>query len=64
MSQCYMNDNRTNTLLQSMEPFNKVPSRLTEKNVDPVLLNFKKQMLGLPSDGQILATKPRYFHYS
>ena len=46
-----------------MDPFNKVPHILTEQDADPVLLNFKRQMHGLPFDEQILALNPRYIHY-
>ena len=47
-----------------MELLNKVPRTLFEQNADPVLLNFKMQTLGLPSDEQILATNPRDIHYN
>ena len=33
-----------------------------EQNADLVLLNFKRQMLGVPVDEKILATNPRYIH--
>ena len=46
-----------------MVPFTKVPRMLIEQNADPVLLNFGRQMLGLPFDEQILVTNPRYTHY-
>ena len=64
LSHCYMKENCKNTLMQKMEPFNKVPRILTEQNLDPVLLLLKIQMLGLLIDEQILARNPRYIHYS
>ena len=63
VSYCYINGDCTNTLMQSMEPFNRVPRTLIGKIADPVLLNFKKHLLGLPFDEQTLTTKPRYTHY-
>ena len=49
--------------MQSMEPFNKISRILIEHNADPVLLNFERQVFGLPFN-EILATNPRYIHYS
>ena len=41
------------------------PSRiLLEQDSDPTLLNFKREMLGLPFDEQILLNDARYMHYS
>ena len=41
------------------------PSRiLIEQDSDPTLLNFKREMLGLPFDEQILLNDARYMHYS
>ena len=41
------------------------PSRiLIEQDSDPTLLNFKREMLGLPFDEQILLSDARYMHYS
>ena len=41
------------------------PSRiLIEQDSDPTLLNFKRKMLGLPFDEQILLNDARYMHYS
>ena len=64
VSDCYINDNCTNTLMQKRQPFNKVPRRLIEQNADPVLLTFKKQKLGLHFAEQILTTNPRCTRYS
>ena len=49
--------------MHNKEPFNKGPRIMLEQDVDPVLLNFKEQTLGLPFDEQILAKKHRYMHY-
>ena len=41
------------------------PSRiLIEQDSDPTLLNFKREMLGLPFDEQILLNDAGYMHYS
>ena len=41
------------------------PSRiLIEQDSDPTLFNFKREMLGLPFDEQILLNDARYMHYS
>ena len=41
------------------------PSRiLIEQGSHPTLLNFKREMLGLPFDEQILLNGARYMHYS
>ena len=37
---------------------------LIEQDSDPTLLNFKRKMLGLPFDQQILLNDARYMHYS
>ena len=42
----------------------KPPRILIEQDSDPTLLNFKREMLGLPFDEQILLNDARYMHYS
>ena len=37
---------------------------LVEQDSDPTLLNFKREMFGLPFDEQILINDRRYMHYS
>ena len=64
VSHCYIKDNYTNILIHSMEPFNISSRILIDQNADPVLLNFKGQMLRLPFDNEILGTIPRCNHYS
>ena len=46
-----------------MESFIEVPPILIEQNADPVLLNFKRQLLGLAFDEQTLAINSRYTHH-
>ena len=53
----------TNTILHNVGPFNKVPCLLIEQAADPVLLNFKILILGVPFDEKILAGNFRYSHY-
>ena len=62
MSHWHADDSCTITLLHAMEPFNNVPHTLIEQDADPMLLSFKRQLLGLPFDGEILETNPRYTH--
>ena len=45
---CYIEYDCTNTLMQSMESFNKVPRLLIERNAERVLLDFKRQIVALP----------------
>ena len=41
------------------------PSRIhIEQDSDPTLLNFKREMLGLPFDEHLLLIDARYMHYS
>ena len=35
-----------------------------EQDSNPILLNIKREMLGLPFDEQILLNDARYMHYS
>ena len=58
----YINDKFTNTLMHKKEPSNTVLRILTEQDAYPVLLIFKRQMLGLPFDEQMLATNPTYIY--
>ena len=46
-----------------MEPFTKVTRKPIKQDADAVLPNFKRQMLGLSFDEQIIATNPRCIHY-
>ena len=42
----------------------KPSCRLIEQDSDPTLLNFKREMLGLPFNEQILLFDARYMHFS
>ena len=48
VSHCHKIDKYTDTLTYNMEPFNKVPSLINDQDADPVLLNFRKQVLATP----------------
>ena len=63
VSHWHINDKCTNTVMQNMEPFNKVARLLNGQNADAVLLIFKWQIHGLPFDEETLATDHRYTHY-
>ena len=60
----YANDLHKNTTIVNIAQLMK-PSRIfIEQDSDPTLLNFKREMLGLPFDEQILLNDARYMHYS
>ena len=49
--------------MHKIETLHKIPRILIEQDAYPVLLNFKRQMLGLSFHKQILPTNPRCIHY-
>ena len=60
----YANDLHNDTTIVNIAQLT-MPSRiLIEQDSDPTLLNFKREMLGLPFDEQILLNDARYMHYS
>ena len=60
----YANDLHKDTTIVNIAQLTK-PSRIRiEQDSDPTLLNFKREMLGLPFDEQILLNDARYMHYS
>ena len=60
----YGNDLHKDTSIVNIAQLTK-PSRIRiEQDSDPTLLNFKREMLGLPFDEQILLNDARYMHYS
>ena len=64
MSCYYANDQNKHTAIVNIAQLTK-PSRIhIEKDSDPTLLNFKREMLGLPFDEQILLNDARYMHHS
>ena len=64
MSCFYANDLHKDTTIVNIALLTKPSRILIEQDSDPTLLNFKREMLGLPFDEQILLNDARYMHYS
>ena len=64
MSCYYANDLHKDTTIVNIAQLTKPSRIIIEQNSDPTLLNFKREMLGLPFDEQILLNDARYMHYS
>ena len=64
MSCYYENDLHRDTTIVNIAQLTKPSRILIEQDSDPTLLNFKREMLGLPFDEQILLNDARYMHYS
>ena len=64
MSCYYANDLHKDTTIVNIAQLTKPSRILIEQDSDPALLNFKREMLGLPFDEQILLNDARYMHYS
>ena len=60
----YANDLHKDTTIVNIAQLTKPSRILIEQDSDPTLLNFKREMLGLPFDEQILLNDARYKHYS
>ena len=60
----YGNDLYKDTTIVNIAQLKKPSRILIEQDLDPTLLNFKREMLGLPIDEQILLNDERYMHYS
>ena len=60
----YANDLHKDTSFVNIEQLTKPSRILIEQDSDPALLNFKREMLELPFDEQILLNDARYMHYS
>ena len=60
----YANDLHKDTTVVNIAQITKPSRILIEQDTDPTLLNFKREMLGLPFDEQILLNDARYMHYS
>ena len=60
----YAKDLHKNTIIVNIEQLTKSSRILIEQDPDPTLLNFKREMVGLPFDEQFLINDPRYMHYS
>ena len=63
MSCYYANDLHKDTIFVIIAQLTKPSRILIEQHSDPTLLNFKREMLGLPFDEQILTNNARYMHY-
>ena len=60
----YANDLHKDTTIVKTTQLTKPSRTFIEQDSDPKLLNFKREMLGLPFDEQILLNDARYMHYS
>ena len=60
----YANDLHKDTTIVNIAQVTKPSRILIEQDSDPTLLNFKREMLGLPFDEQILLNDARYMQYS
>ena len=60
----YANDLHKDTTIVNIAQLTKPSRILIEQDSDPTLLNFKREMLGLPFDEQFLLNDARYMHYS
>ena len=60
----YANDLHKDTTIVNMAQLTKPSCILIEQDSDPTLLNFKREMLGLPFDEQLLINDASYMHYS
>ena len=63
LSHWHKNDKCRNTLMHNMELFKKIPRILIEQDAHTVLFFFKRQLLRLFFDEQILGTNHRYIPY-
>ena len=64
MSCYYANDLHKDTTIVNIAQLTKPSRILIEQDSDPTLLNFKREMLGLPFDEQILINDARYMQFS
>ena len=60
----YANDLQKDTTIVNIAHLTKPSRILIEQDSDPTLLNFKREMLGLPFDEKKLLNDARYMHYS
>ena len=59
----YANDLHKDTTIVTIAQITKPSRILIEQDSDPTLLNFKRELLGLPFDEQIFWIDARYMHY-
>ena len=64
VSSFYADDLHKDTTIVNIAQLTKPSPILIEHDSDPKLLNFKREMLGLPFDEQILLNDACYMHYS
>ena len=64
MSCYYANDLHKDTTIVNIAQLTKPSRILIEQDSDPTLLHFKREMLGLPFDEQILLNDARYMQNS
>ena len=64
MSCYYANELHKDTTIVKIAELTKPSRILIDQDSDPTLLNFKREMLGLPFDEQIIINDARYMHYS
>ena len=64
MSCYYANDLHKDTTIVNIAQLTKPSCIFIEQDSDPTILNFKRKMLGLPFDEQILLNNAGYMHYS
>ena len=60
----YANDLHKDTTIVNIAQLPKPSRILIEQDSDPTLLSFKREMLGIPFDEQILLNDASYMHYS
>ena len=60
----YANDLHKDTTIVNIAQSTKPSRILIEQESDPTLLNFKREMLGIPFDEQILLNDARQMHFS
>ena len=60
----YADDLHKDTTTANIAQLTKPSRLLIEEDSDPTLLNFKREMLGLPFEEQILLNEARYMQYS
>ena len=60
----YANDLHNGIILVNIAQLTKLSRILIEQDSDPTLLNFEREMLGLPFVEQISLNDARYMHYS
>ena len=60
----YANDLHKDTTIVNIAQLTKPSRILIEQDSDPTILKFKREMLGIPFDKQIILNDARYMHYS